>query len=119
MPAPCSLQRLAKTLRTARSVFTHVGGYELPGGFLLVCSTEPLTTGPAELLARRNVFVQADDLQLDEDLPRLRWDDFSALPPALDSLRPDTDDRPSGFFPLPDLVHAEAAPAGTLGSPSP
>jgi hypothetical protein len=104
LPAPYPPRSLARTLSTARSVFAHVGGYELSGGYLLICSDQPLAADPATLLARRSVFVQADDLRLDEDLPRLRWDDISTLPPVLAALAPDTDDRPSGFFPLPDLA---------------
>jgi len=117
LPGPVPPRSLARTLRTARSVFAHVGGYELPGGYLLACSAQPLAAQPAALLARRSVFVQADDLRLEEDLPQLRWADFSKLPPALAALRPDTDDRPSGFFPLPGLggfilARSAAAPVG-------
>ncbi len=103
LPAPYPPRDLAKTLRTARSVFAHVGGYELPGGYLLICSAQPLMAQPAALLARRNVFVQADDLRLEEDLPRLRWDDFSDMTPALAALKPGSDDRFSDFFQLPGL----------------
>jgi hypothetical protein len=117
LPSPYSLHTLSKTLRTARSVFAHVGGYELPGGFLLICSAGPVETDPAGLLARRSVFVQTDDLKLEEDLPRLRWYDFSDLPPVVASLRVDTDDRPSGFFPLSDLLHAAAAETPTAPAP--
>jgi hypothetical protein len=104
LPAPYPPRRLARLLRTARSVFDHVGGYELPGGYLLVCSVRPLAPRPAALLARRNVFVQADDFDLEDGLPRLSWDDWSQLPPAAAALAPDTDDRPSGFYPLSDLA---------------
>ncbi|MCX5796347.1 MAG: hypothetical protein NTY77_12715 [Elusimicrobia bacterium] len=121
LPAPYPPLSLAQTLRTARSVFAHVGGFELPGGYLLACSDQPLASQPAALLARSNVYVQADDLQLEEDLPRLRWDDFSDMPPELAALRPDTDDRPSGFFPLPALAgglilaHSAAEASGERG----
>jgi hypothetical protein len=104
LPAPYPPRRLARLLRTARSVFDHVGGYELPGGYLLICSGRPLAPRPAELLARRSVFAHADDLDLEDELPGLSWDDWSALPPAAAAPAPDTDDRPSGFYPLPDLA---------------
>jgi len=118
LPAPYPPRSLARTLSTARSVFAHVGVYELPGGYLLVCSDQPLTTDAATLLARRDVFVQADDLRLDDDLPRLRWDDLTTLPAALAALAPDTDDRPSGFFPLSELAFAHSA-TGAVGAAAP
>ena len=93
-------------LSTARSVFAHVGGWDLPGGYLLVCSEQPLAAKPEDLAARLkgNVWVQTDDMDLEDALPALRWDDMDSLPPEAARLSPDTDDRPSGFYPLPDLA---------------
>ncbi|MBI5238842.1 MAG: hypothetical protein HY926_00075 [Elusimicrobia bacterium] len=104
LPAPYPPHRLSRALRTARSVFAHVGGYELPAGYLLVCSDRPLA--PAGILARfkNSVWLQADDLDLEEGLQDLRWDDMDSLPPDAAALAPDTDDRPSGFYPLPYLA---------------
>jgi SAM-dependent methyltransferase len=122
LPAPYPPQSLAKTLRTARSVFAHVGGYELPGGYLLACSDQPLAAEPAALLARASAFVQADDMRLEDELPKLRWDDLTDLPAPAAASRPDTDDRPSGFFLLPAwagrlaLAHSVAE---ALGGPAP
>ena len=124
LPAPYPPRSLARTLRTARAVFAHVGGWDLPGGYLLVCSDRPLLADAATLLSRRKVFAPSDESYLDIDkyLPSLPWADYSALPsapsgkgerlpfkdggakPAAAALQPDTDDRLRTAFPLPDLV---------------
>lgn len=117
LPAPYPVGSLARALRTARSVFPHAVGFDLPGGYLLVCSDQPLPQDPATLLARRNVFVQADDLALEEALPALHRSDYTVLPPDVAALAPDTDDRPHGFFPLAEWARGlvlNATPAEDL-----
>jgi hypothetical protein len=104
LPAPYPGRSLARALRTARSVFAHVGGYDLAGGYLLVCSDSVLTADPATLLARRDVFSHSDDMDLDEALPSLPWTDHTDLPPAAAALSVDRDDRPSGLFSLSDRL---------------
>ena len=98
LPAPYPPRRLARLIQSARQVFAHVGGYDLPGGYLLLAADNQFDAGPFELLGRRNDLVKNDDMSLPQDIFDLRWQSHESDPgPAL---LPDTDDRPLSAFPL-------------------
>ena len=76
LPAPYPPQSLPRILSNAKEVFGHTGGFALPGGLLLIAADHPLLADAPTLLARRSVFVQADDFDLETDLPKLPWTDL-------------------------------------------
>ncbi len=76
LPAPYPDQSLPRIVKNLQGVFAHTGAFALPGGLLLIAADHPLLADAPTLLARRSVFVQVDDFDLETDLPKILWTDL-------------------------------------------
>jgi hypothetical protein len=86
LPEPWTSRAAQRVEKTARSVFAHVGTFELPGGRLLVASDGAIAAGLAPAISDA---VKTDDPNLAQDWPRLDWREYSGD----NAGPPDTDDR--------------------------
>jgi hypothetical protein len=115
LPAPYSHMSRERTIQAARRTFAHTGGFRLPGGWLLICSQQPLDSGPAALRARLGPRVRADDAALADDLSKLPW--AASAPDDSKAARPDTDDRLRGTLSLPAIWSGRIFTAETAEAP--
>lgn len=92
VPAPRAAQDLPWLLAAAEPLFADIGAFDLPGGPLLILSSEPIEIAPWLLTSRLTDAVKQDDPELAKDLDSIPWLKRKVLPAS--SARAPSVDKP-------------------------